>query len=260
VTTLVFVHGLGCDRSDWRRVIEALAPRIQLRSDNIVAPDLPGHGESLTPPRATVVELAQALIDEIRCDHLPPRSVVMVGHSLGCRVILEAAQHLGDRLAGIVFMDQNLVTHADLNDALALLTQRLDAMGAHEFLRTAFSGMFVGSTPATLRDRVLARIPRLDERFARELLLDSLAWEGQVPELLSSLDSPVLMLQSTWLDEHFQWRAMAPGMQTPWTRLVTARVRESELRVVPGVGHFLMIEAAGAVAIHLEEFVRRVVA
>lgn len=164
---------------------------------------------------------------------------------------------LGERLAGVVFMDQNLVTHADLDVAVQTLRTRLDALGVHDFLGIAFTGMFTPDTPASLRERVLRRIPSIDARFARELLLDSLAWEAQVPELLSRLNVPVLLLQSTWLDERFEWRQLEPGMHTPWTRLVCSKVSDCEFQVVPGVGHFLMIEAPEVVAGHLEAFLKR---
>ena len=45
---LLLVHGLGGSRQTWRHLIPALA-----RTHTVIAPDLPGHGES-DPPAGTI--------------------------------------------------------------------------------------------------------------------------------------------------------------------------------------------------------------
>ena len=71
---------------------------------------------------------------------------------------------------------------------------------------------------------------------------------------LSRLNMPVLLIQSTHLDENFTWRSLQPGMSTPWTRLVLSEVPRARLQIVTGRGHFVQIEAAAEVNRHIGTF------
>jgi pimeloyl-ACP methyl ester carboxylesterase len=93
---VVFVHGFGCAHSDWTVQVTHLSPRHQT-----VAVDLRGHGTSpgtvaecsIERYGADVAEVMQALA-------LPP--AVLVGHSMGCRVVVEAALQDPAHVAEIV--------------------------------------------------------------------------------------------------------------------------------------------------------------
>ena len=96
---LVFIHGWACNRNHWREQIPVFAA-----DHTVVALDLPGHGES-TGTRATwtVAQYGDdvaAVVRKLGLDH-----VVLVGHSMGGPVALEAARRLGSTVAGIVVVD-----------------------------------------------------------------------------------------------------------------------------------------------------------
>jgi pimeloyl-ACP methyl ester carboxylesterase len=74
---------------------------------------------------------------------------------------------------------------------------------------------------------------------------------------LARVSIPVLMLQSSYVDEAFVRCSLRAGMGTPWTELVKIRVPSTELRIIEGVGHFPQLEAATAVTESIERFVRR---
>src|SRR5579885_2846828 len=82
---VVFVHGFGCGLTDWDSQVAHLSPR-----HLTVAVDLRGHGRSPGPAVACSIERYGADVAELmRALSLPP--AVLVGHSLGCRVVTEAA-------------------------------------------------------------------------------------------------------------------------------------------------------------------------
>lgn len=251
MATLIFVHGLCGERSDFKAQTDALSA-----AHEVIAVDLPGHGDSPLPAHATVAALAAPLVD--LAQRLSGRQIVLVGHSIGCRVILEASQHFGRQPAGVVFIEQSLVAGRDVEQAIEALENRFNSIGAHAFLTAAFSGMFLENAPEELRQRVLARVRATDPAFLRQIVLDGLRWEGRAPELLSRLRAPVLMVQSTCLDENFRWHGMRPGVTAPWTELVMSKVADAELRIVSGAGHFAMIESPQIVTGYIVDFLNRI--
>ena len=82
---LVLVHGLGSDSGSWRPIWDRLTATRQ-----VVAVDLPGHGE--TPPLAvnTVATFADALEAFLADSGLADAD--LVGSSVGARLVLELAR------------------------------------------------------------------------------------------------------------------------------------------------------------------------
>jgi len=129
-TALVFVHGWSCDRRYWERQIAAFADR-----HRVVAIDLAGHGESGTGRADWTMPAFGADVAAV-CDHLGLDDLVLVGHSMGGDVIVEAARRLRGRVRGLVWLD----TYRSLGGPRAT---------AEEF--DAFVAPFVTDFPAAAR-------------------------------------------------------------------------------------------------------------
>ncbi len=84
VITIVFVHGSGGDRDDWRGQLDAMADAM-----NTVAVELPGHGRSEPPGESSVDAYAQWVTDVVEA--LGVRQVMLVGNSLGGAIALQLA-------------------------------------------------------------------------------------------------------------------------------------------------------------------------
>ena len=83
---LIFLHGTGCDVSDWMPVIERLPSE-----QRCIALDFRGHGQSAVPTQPfTLTDLAEDVL--YLADHLRLRELVIVGHSLGGMVAMEVAR------------------------------------------------------------------------------------------------------------------------------------------------------------------------
>jgi pimeloyl-ACP methyl ester carboxylesterase len=96
---IVFIHGFGCAHSDWNSQVAHLAPRHQT-----IAVDLRGHGASPGEAADCSVERYGADVAEVmRAMALPP--AVLVGHSMGCRVAIEAALQAPSQTAGLILVD-----------------------------------------------------------------------------------------------------------------------------------------------------------
>jgi len=83
--SVVFIHGAGLDHSSF-----ALQSRyFGYHGWNVLALDLPGHGRSEGPPLPTVSAMADWVIAVL--DHLKIEKAVLVGHSMGSLIALDAA-------------------------------------------------------------------------------------------------------------------------------------------------------------------------
>jgi pimeloyl-ACP methyl ester carboxylesterase len=96
---LVFVHGWSCDRSYWSRQLPYFAGR-----HKVAVIDLAGHGESGVGRQAWTMS---AFGDDVVAvvEQLGLESTVLIGHSMGGDVIVDAALKLSDRVAGLVWAD-----------------------------------------------------------------------------------------------------------------------------------------------------------
>ena len=83
---LVFVHGFACSSDDWGLQIKELKKQFE-----IVACDLRGHGQTQGRPQECTIENfggdVAALVSVLHLD-----KPILIGHSMGCRVVLEAAR------------------------------------------------------------------------------------------------------------------------------------------------------------------------
>ncbi len=95
---LIFLHGTGCDASDWMSVTDALP-----RNQRCIALDFRGHGQSPVPTQPfTLTDLAEDVLHLV--DNLRLQGLVIVGHSLGGMVAMEVAQR-SSRVIGLVLLE-----------------------------------------------------------------------------------------------------------------------------------------------------------
>ena len=60
---------------------------------------------------------------------------------------------------------------------------------------------------------------------------------------LSSVKIPLLVIQSTGLNKNLERYSLNKGDNTSWTDLVKRLVPEAKIEIIPGHGHFIMLES-----------------
>src|SRR5213075_649576 len=170
--------------------------------------------------------------------------VVLVGHSIGCRVVLEAARLIPEKVAGVVLVDGSLNATSDPQGAEAAARAAVEKLGYPKFAETLFRQMFF--KPSAEADTIVARAVKSSAEFGPHLWSRITRWDaGSMDAAFAAVRAPVLAIQSTTRNAQLQRTALKVGDTSPWLDYVKAK--GAEVEIIPNVGHFTMLEAPEAV-------------
>ncbi len=232
-TALVFIHGWSCDRTYWQHQFEAFAG-----SFHVVAVDLAGHGDSGSDRSSWTL---QALGDDVRAvvEELGLERVVLIGHSMGGPVALEAAARLPGKVLGVVGVDA--LHDADLKFDPAqwqglLAAYRADFKGTCDrFVRSMF---LEGADPQQVAD-IAQDMCAASPEVAISLL--SIFPDYDLRAALEAAGAPIHSINAASLPTNIEGnRRFASSFNAT---------------IMEGVGHFLMMETPVAFNAHLREVI-----
>ena len=259
------MHGWACQATDYEYVFKEL-----LRSDldfQAIAISLPGHGGSSTEsyPVASMSYFAGAVLDVLR--ELTIESIVLVGHSMGLRVVLEAWTQAKaakqPNVDGIVFLDgshykfrQSLFAF----DSADARSKDLSREERAEKMAEAFTRMFSSQTPQAFRESTLTHVRGMNPEFNGDMRKSHINWDyermDEVMEQLGKLGLPVMNLQASNVDEQNQRVPLKPGEVTRWMEFVQKMIPQVKQYVVEGSGHFPHVDQTAEVAKRILGFMR----
>lgn len=219
-TALVFVHGWSCDRTYWREQIEPFA-----RDFTVVALDLAGHGESGAERERWTMQAFGSDVAAV-AEKLALKDIVLIGHSMGGDVIVEAARRLPGRVTGLVWVD----TYRQLGTSRT--QEEIDAMLApfrRDFVnttRTLVRSMFLPGADPELVAWVAEDMSAAPPAIALGALQAAISFDRAIPSALQELKLPVIALNGTWRGTDTE------SLQRHGVRVV----------VMQQAGHFPMLE------------------
>jgi len=217
---LVFVHGWSCNRRYWDGQLMPLSTTAL-----VVALDLAGHGESgLTRKTWSIAAFGAdvaAVVDYLALEH-----VILVGHSMGADVILEASRHVKNRICGLVWVDE----HRQLSRFMSedRVRERMAPFRADfaSTVETFVRGLFSASADASLVERVITDLSTAPQNIALSALKSTWNYGRDVPAILAELRLPVVSINPQ--DSSIDIQSM--------------RRYGVDVVLMPGVGHFPMME------------------
>jgi pimeloyl-ACP methyl ester carboxylesterase len=221
---LIFVHGWSCERSFWRKQIPYFEPDY-----TVVTLDLAGHGRSgqerdVYSMRAFGEDVA-AVVESIGA-----QQVILLGHSMGGPVIIEAAEIIPDKVLALVGID----TFQDFGEYYSEEEIAGFVQPFKEDFRTNTEGfvkdMLVKGTDPGLIAEVTAKMAGTSERTGVSAMTEMFkrSYAAEPP----NIKAPV------WAINADLWPTNADANQK--------FVPEFHLRLIHGTGHFLMLEAPDA--------------
>ena len=129
--TLIFAHGLGCNRG-------FMAPQVAHFSQRyrVINVDLRGHGESDKPRQDYHPDVQARDLAEL-CAQLAITRPVLVGHSLGGVIGLRLAHLYPELLAGLVALDAAIAVPTEVAQFTPALVGRLEKLDGDDYRRAA---------------------------------------------------------------------------------------------------------------------------
>lgn len=226
---VLLVHGAGMDRTFW-----SLQTRwLNHHGVTALAVDLPGHGRSPQPERASIVDYGHWLTDLVAgIDEGSP--VHLVGHSMGSFIVLEAAAALGPDVGSITLVG----TAADMGVHPLLLQAALDnPVRAAEFMSGWGYGAGTRNGPhpspgSSMVGATVAMVAQADPGVLnRDLAL--CAEYGEAVERAGAFTGVASVLGGS------EDRMTPPPKAQPIVDALTDPV----VKVAAGVGHMIPVEA-----------------
>jgi len=245
---LVFVHGFGCAHADWRAQVVHLSPRHQT-----IAVDLRGHGATPgTADACSIRRYGADVAEVVRALALPP--AVMVGHSMGCRVVIEAALQTPEQTAGIILVDGSQFAAS----MRSVLEQRFaEPNGYARFVDDLFRDMFTAKSDTTMVTSVVERAGRLPRSIGEKLLMDMLHYDVDcLAHALAKLHLPVMAVQTTYSNEKRQRVMMTQGQTTPYLSMLQANIPSARIEVISNTGHFPQLDESAQTNALIDDFIR----
>jgi pimeloyl-ACP methyl ester carboxylesterase len=236
--TIVLVHGWATDRRLWDHHVPPLADR-----HRVVTLDLAGHGESGADRNDwTMAAFGGDVAAVVGGASAEP--VVLVGHSMGGPVVLEAARRLAGRVRGIVLVDTLLDIESRMPaEQVEAFARQLEADYLAVTTMMTNEHLFAANTPAAVRERVLQQLTALPPDRSVAMLRST--WSYDPIPALREITAPIGAVNADKYPTNLETnRRHMPGY---------------EAEILPGVGHYPMLEDPARFGAALGRMVERVI-
>jgi len=244
------VHGFACSHEDWKFQLETLQ-----KKSEVVACDLRGHGATPGQPHECSIEHYGGDIAAL-VNNLELEPAVLVGHSMGCRVVLEAARLAPERVAGLILVDGSRVGSGDPDAAESVARAAVNKAGYAAFAENLFRQMFFRASP--LAEATVARAMRQPAEIGAALWPRLARWDAaHMDAALAAVRVPLMAIQSTTRDAQLRRTPLKPGESSSWLDLLRQKVPSAKIEIISGVGHFPQLEAAETVNRLIAGFVQK---
>lgn len=240
-TPVVLVHALGLDLTYWDQQIGALCSEF-----DVIAFDLPGHGQSIGDPSDWTIEEAIAALASV-IHSTGALNAHIVGLSVGSMIAQFLAVKEPSLVRSLTLIGSAATFTPEARNFLSSMVELTEDQG--------MQGIVESSMPYWFSERTKSRRPDVIDRTAKTLIQDDPEIHAAIWRMVASYDlaseihlitCPVLILVG---DED----ASTPIASSEF---IASRIDGSEMHVIQGGGHMLPFEAPSDVNEHIISFLR----
>ncbi len=228
--SLLFVHGWNIKKEYWKSQLDYFCPGYR-----VVAIGLPGFWAPSGKREVWTVEKFGADVVAL-IDSLSLQKAILIGHSMGGDIMLEAARQKPEAVIGMVgidnFKDVKPSTPEEEKAAIAAFMEMLEADYANTVAAYTEQMLFSSETDSLDRSRVLEDYRNARPEAAISSLRSLIDYSPREVECLQQLPHKLYLINSDY-------------MPTDESALEKYCVAGYEVLPIPGTGHFPMIEKPG---------------
>ena len=217
---LIFVHGWCCDKGYWKYQVAHFS-----KDYKVVTIDLAGHGKSGLGRKTWSMEAfgkdVFAVLDKINIEQ-----AILIGHSMGGAVIIEAAKQMPTRIIGLVGVDtyQNIEeTYSQEQIEEVISPFRADFV---ETTRIFVRGMFTPDADSVIVEQIANDMSSAPHEVGIGAVQEYFNFDHV--SALKDLKIPIVCINSD------KWPTNVEAGQQ--------YASSFELKLMSGIGHFVMIE------------------
>jgi len=237
--TLVFVHGWCGSRAVWYKQVPYFA-----RKYRVVILDLAGHGASGRQRKEYTQEAYGEDVAAV-VNAIGAKKVILIGHSMSGTIILEANRLIKDKVIGLVAVDtlENFEYMATPEDKIKYIEplKKDFVKNSGPFMRD----MFNKNEDPKLVELVVKNVARSNPEIAINTM--EYYFDTPVIPLLADVNVPLWCLSADLWQQY-----QHPEINSKY-------LKSYHLRIMRGVGHFLMVEAPDEFNKQLEDIINQIV-
>ena len=245
--TLVLIHGFAAMKENWAFWLQKLP-----QDWHILAPDVPGLGESDYHPGASYRYEAQALRLRDWLATFPTDNIHLAGSSMGGAIAAVLAHRMEPAPRTVTLLNSaGIPEHASVDIDAPFVSDRDDILipkdwpGVYRMFNSVGNGK---PTAMGLAMTGLLGPDLLQRRAALRHIFDDMLADALAPARYLGKNTPPLQVQ--WGDRD----VITPTRCVDWFRTATP---DADIHVFRGIGHLPMVENPGRSAATLADFVQR---
>jgi len=236
---LFLIHGIGAARSTWAKALPVLTPHF-----TVITYDLRGHGAS--PMQSGEFGLAELVEDlEALRKRLGVEQAHFAGHSLGGMIGPAYARLYPDRVLSLGLLSTAAFRTEEDSARVWGVVRAMEEKGIPDILLTLtdrwFTDAFIAASPDVVEARLQQVIATNAEVFLNVFRIYA---DTEMAPWLHEVAAPSLIVTGE----------NDGGCNPRLNRLIDAALANSELVILPGYKHSLLLEAGGLVAQEMLRF------
>ena len=240
---LFLIHGIGAARDTWRKALPVLTPHF-----TVVTYDLRGHGASPMPKGEFGLEELVNDLERVR-ERTGFETAHFAGHSLGGMIGPAYAKRHPERVLSLGLLSTAAFRTEDDRAKVWGVVRAMEDKGIPQVLGTLTDRWFTDGFIAAHGDVVERRLKQVIETDEEVFLNVFRIYAGtEMSPWLHTVEAPSLVLTGEF----------DGGCNPRLNRLIEDALPHSELVVLDGYKHSLLLEAGDIVAGYIKEFVSRV--
>ncbi len=192
---LVFIHGWSCDSRYWRAQLPFFS-----KNNRVIIIDLAGHGHSgMSRTKYTM----EAFGEDVKAvvEATESKKAILIGHSMGGSVIVEAAQLMPDKIIGLIGIDTlENVEYPMTSEEMKMMVEPLEKdfrKGSRQFIES----MILPKTAQELREWILADVSAAPPAVALSAMKEMMQQyiTGEAAKIFEKVRLPVITINgSLW--------------------------------------------------------------